>query len=163
LGDKLIPSQGRWGCFIVARLKPMYFPITDFNYWAILLAALINFGLSFLWFSPALLGKIWLKEREMRPEELGRYFKPICVWGTFFSGFITALILNAVIELAEVKDPLIGANLGFLIAAGFILPAILTRYLYENKSLKMFLISSAHQLITLMAMGMALAVFKIPK
>jgi len=128
------------------------------NYLAILVAALSTFMIGGLWYSPALFGKAWMKENGFTEENMkGRNM--IKIFGT---AFILGLIASANLAMfigAE-SNPAMGALWGFLTGAGWVATFIGTHYIFENRSLRLFLINAGYSIVALTVMGVILAAWK---
>jgi hypothetical protein len=81
------------------------------NFWAVLAAALANFMIGGLWYSPALMGKVWMRANGFTDADLEKG-SPVVIFGV---SFIFCLLMAANLA-AFLGDP--GTTLGFAIAAG---------------------------------------------
>lgn len=52
----------------------------EVNYVAILLASIVSMVLGFLWYSPMVLGKQWMKEKKISPESMKKSQKEMGKW-----------------------------------------------------------------------------------
>ena len=129
----------------------------NINWLAVLLAAVASFALGGLWYSPVLFAKIWMRETGMTPENAKGANIPLVFGTTFVLQFGTATFL-AIITRGD--DSLHGALKGLLIGGAFVATAIGTNYLYERKSLTLYLINTGYSVLLLGIMGAVLGAMK---
>jgi hypothetical protein len=126
----------------------------SFNYLAILVATISTFLLGGLWYSPALFSKAWIKEMGITAEThktdnksgLGR------IMGTaFVLELVMAFNLAAFIgpKASFAFGTLAGAAAGF----GWVAMSFGVTYLFEQRSLRLFLINAGYHGIAFTIMG----------
>ena len=128
------------------------------NIWAVIVAAFSTFLIGGLWYSPAVFGKAWMRENGFTEESLkgGNMVK---IFGlTFFLGVIAAI--NLAMFLGPEDRPEMGALWGFAAGFGWIATFMGTIYLFERKSLTLFLINAGYGVVGLTVMGVILAAWK---
>ena len=81
------------------------------NIWAVLAAALANFVIGGLWYSPAVAGKVWMRANGFTDADLKKG-SPAVIFGV---SFLFCLLMAANLA-AFLNDP--STTLGFAIAAG---------------------------------------------
>lgn len=129
-----------------------------FNFAAIFVAALLSFALGGLWYSPLLFAKAWmneagLSEQKTRDAPMGRIF-----------GLAGLASLVMAFNLAAFIGP--KASLGFGLfagaaaAIGWVAMSLGVIYLFEQRSLKLWLINSGYQMLAYTLMGGVLGVWK---
>ncbi len=129
------------------------------NHLAVLVTALLNMVIGFVWYLPAFLGKAWMEASGMTEEKIknGNPAK------TFGLNFIVAYVMayNLAFLLA---DPSIGAKegllYGFLAGFGFAFMALVSISLFEQKSWKYIFINGGFIIIYLSAAGLLLGAWK---
>ena len=124
------------------------------NYLAILVAALSTFLIGGLWYSPALFAKAWMEENGFTEENMkGRNMAKI-----FGTAFVLGLIasFNLAFFIGSEADMKTGALYGFLTGAGWVATFIGTHYIFENRSMRLFLINAGYSIVALTVMGMIL-------
>ncbi|HEX2669012.1 MAG TPA: DUF1761 domain-containing protein [Gammaproteobacteria bacterium] len=129
------------------------------NYLGIFLAAAAMFALGSVWYSPVLFAKVWVRESGGDPaykptgKEMGRTFG-----GTFLLLLVSAAVLDWVMQNSAATGEGLshGLTVGFL---GAVIAVAMTgiNYLFERKSLKLFLINSGYNVIGFCIMGAVLA------
>jgi uncharacterized membrane protein len=107
-----------------------------------LIAALSAFILGGLWYSPVLFGKAWQREAGLSDEQLAKSNKAV----TFGVSFILCLV--AAIAFSMVITPEAGFFMAFHSGIGIGLAWVATsfgvNYLFEQKSLKLWLINAGY-------------------
>ena len=131
---------------------------TTLNYWAILASGLSTFLIGGIWYSPAIFGKVWMKENGFTEEGLknGNMLK---IFGlAFVLGLIAAI--NLAMFLGGEVNIAMGAFYGFLAGFGWVATFIGTHYLFERKSFKLFLINAGYSVVSLTVMGVIIGAWK---
>ncbi|MBI2102462.1 DUF1761 domain-containing protein [Candidatus Woesearchaeota archaeon] len=126
------------------------------NYWAILVAALIQYALGALWYSPLMFGNQWLKLMKIDPKQMGSRKKE--AQRGYALMLVTALVMSFV--LARFVMPgtwMSGAVTGLWIWLGFIATVTLGGFLWEGKAFTLYLLNAGYWLVTLVATGALLA------
>jgi hypothetical protein len=130
----------------------------QFNFAAVFVAALLCFAIGGLWYSPLLFAKAWMKEvglsePQARDAPMGRIF-----------GLAALASLVMAFNLAAFIGP--KASLGFGLFAGaaagigWVAMSLGVIYLFEQRSLKLWLINSGYQVLAYTLMGGLLGVWK---
>lgn len=129
--------------------------------WAVLAAAVINMGLGFLWYSPLLFGKQWMKLMGMRSGEMSQPGMPM--WKSYGMTFIGALLMNYVlayfIGYAYALTAAQGAVVGMWAWIGFIATPSLSGIVFGGKPKGLYLIDNGFYLAVLLINGALLAVW----
>ncbi len=125
----------------------------ELNYVAVVAAAVIYFVLGWVWYSSGVFGSAWLRELKLSPQDIKKEKMGICFLGTFLTEILAAAVLASVIKGSFALDAFAGANVGLLAGIGFVAPATLASYLYEDRSVKLFFITVGYHTVALMAMG----------
>jgi len=127
----------------------------------VFIGAAAAFLLGFLWYT-ALFGKMWQAETGLSDEEAqsnmalthGLAFLMMCVM---------SFQINFIVNLHELAEQTFahGAFHGLLSAAFLAVPAVAIHYLYQKKSLKLFLIDASFILIFCAVSGGVMAALKL--
>lgn len=124
--------------------------LSSINYLAVLVSALVAFLIGGLWYSPVLFGKAWMKEMGFTDEDTkggtGRIFGI-----TFILSLIIAFNLAAF--LGPEADFAWGLTAGALAGIGWVATAVGILYLFERRSLRLFLIDAGYNAVTFTLMG----------
>lgn len=129
-----------------------------FNFAAIFVAALMSFAIGGLWYSPLLFARAWMREAGLT-EEQTRQAPMARVFGL---SALAALVMA--FNLAAFIGP--KASLGFGLFAGaaagigWVAMSLGVIYLFEQRSLKLWLINSGYQVLSYTLMGGLLGVWK---
>ena len=125
--------------------------LTQINLLAVLVAALSNFVLGSLWYSSLLFQKPWMRESGMT-EEKARKGNMAMIFGT---SFVLTLIMafNLAAFLGPDSTLAWGAAAGALAGVGWVAASTAISYLYEQRSLVLFLINGGYQAVTFIIMG----------
>lgn len=122
-----------------------------FNLPAVFMAALLSFAIGGLWYSPLLFARPWMKEaglseQQTRDAPMGRTF-----------GLAALASLVMAFNLAAFIGP--QASLGFGLMAGaaaglgWVAMSLGVIYLFEQRSLRLWLINSGYQVVAYTLMG----------
>ena len=122
------------------------------NFLAIILAAISGFMVGGLWYGP-LFGKAWMTEVGLSEEELSKA-NMVKIYGlTFLFSILSAVFLGHLLASTGVTKPHVVMMISTGIAAGFIVPAIGTNYLFGRKSGKLFAIDAGYWVAFYAVMG----------
>jgi len=130
------------------------------NYVAVLGAAIADMVLGFLWYG-LLFSKKWmelmkidLKKMEGMKKGMGKKYAV-----TFISSLVMAFVLAHFVDFASAGTAMQGAQVGFWAWLGFIATQTLGSVLWEGKSEELYFLNNAYHLISLLVMGVILAVW----
>ena len=129
----------------------------EFNLWAILVAALASFLLGGLWYSPLLFAKAWQREAGLSDEQI----RSANIGLIFGLAFVLCLIASFVFALFLGPRPPLALGLGAGFAAGlcWVSASFGINYLFERKSLKLFLINGGYHTLQFTLIGLILALW----
>lgn len=131
--------------------------LSTLNFFAILVAALSSFIIGGLWYSPFMFGKAWMAENGFKDEDLqGGMSK------TFALSFVLSLIIafNLAAFLGPDATLSWGLTAGALAGIGWVATAIGITYLFERKSMRLFLINAGYHAVTFTLMGGILGLWR---
>ena len=129
------------------------------NYWAVLVSALSTFLIGGVWYSPAVFGKAWMKENGFVEEEM-KNANMVKIFGLAFLFGLVASVNLAMFLNGPGVTAATGAFYGFLAGFGWVAMFIGTHYLFERKSLKLFMINAGYSVVALTVMGLILGVWR---
>ena len=132
--------------------------ISQLNYLAIFVAALSTFLIGGLWYSPLLFSKAWMKENGFTEEELKKGNMGGIFGGAFVLSFVMAFNLAAF--LSDSNDLAWGIMAGALAGIGWVAASMGVTYLFERKSMKLFLINAGFHVVSFILMGAIVGVWK---
>ena len=129
------------------------------NWPAILVASFTGFVLGGLWYGPLFL-KPWLQASGMTMER-GKAQNKLVVFGlAWLANLVAASGLR--LFMGAHHGVLVGVHIGLAGALVFILTALTVIYLFESRSLKLWLINGGYQLVNFAAMGAILGAWPVP-
>ena len=131
--------------------------LESINYWAVIVSALTAFVIGGLWYS-LLFEKSWMKENNFDEEALKK-----SNMGKIFGGaFIFSLMISFVLALflGPDRNAMMGASVGFMAGLFWVAAAMGITYLFERKSLKLFLINAGYHVVTFTLMGFILGIWR---
>ena len=135
----------------------------NINYLAILVSALIIFGLGALWYSPVLFARPWLaslgKTEEQLRDDAQKRSMPITFGLSFVAYFVMAFVMSHVIDYAAAETLADGLRTGFWLWLGMVATTTLVLSLFESRSLRLYTIDMGYHLIGMLIMGGILAVW----
>jgi hypothetical protein len=136
----------------------------EVNWIGILLSAVAAMVVGFVYYSPYVAGKPWMKLMGITPDNIKqRQSEMMKLYGiSFVLALVTAFVLSHVITMSQTYFPeytrlTSGIMSAFWMWLGFVMPVQLTDVLFGGKVLKLFAINTGYQLITLLVMGLILA------
>ncbi|MGD0522333.1 MAG: DUF1761 domain-containing protein [Terracidiphilus sp.] len=135
-----------------------HFHLHLFNFWAILVAALIQWVLGALWYS-LLFAKPWmaLVGHKSGAKPKGAV---VAMISSFIGGLILSFVLAHVVLWAGAWTWHRGAVVGAICWLGFIAAPLFAQHLYEKRPLKLFAINAGYWLVALAISGVVLAVWR---
>ncbi len=137
--------------------------ILGINCWSVLLAAVANIILGFLWYGP-FFGKKWMsliglsgpKMAPLKARGMGMPYTFMAITSIIMSFVLANLIVFAA-SYWFLGGAMLGIAVGAFVWLGFILPVTLGVVLWEGKSWKLWWINSMYYLIALCVMGTIIA------
>lgn len=132
------------------------------NYWAVLVAAVVNMVIGYLWYGPVF-GKIWVKlmgftpekMEEMKKKPMGKSYAIM-----FVSSLVMAYVLAHFVVVWSVSDIYGGLQVAFWVWLGFIATVMTGSVLWEGKSWQLYILNVAYYLVSLSVMAKILVWFK---
>ena len=127
----------------------------DINLWAVLLAAVLSFGLGGLWYSPVLFGQRWLEDSGFEEEKA---YTPARVFGLSLvfclaSAGIFAHLLGPGPELDR------ALTLGLLVGVGLVSTSFAINYQFAARSTPLLLIDGGYHTCQFLLYGVVLALW----
>lgn len=132
------------------------------NVWAVVTATLALWMLGALWYSPVLFGKIWQKEVNFKEDGITK----VNMFMTFGLSFLLMLFmvwaLNFVINSHKPEEVslMVGLHYGAFIGFFFAMMAVGINYLYQRRSLALWLIDGLYMVLGLGIAGMILGAWR---
>jgi len=127
----------------------------DVNLVAVLIAAVAAFVVGSLWYSPFLFGNVWMKLAGVKKSK-----KAKLMWLRFLIYLVGMLVMAFVLAhflvFAAAVTYVEALITAFWLWLGFIAPITIGGMLWENKSIKLFVLNNAYNLIALGIMACVL-------
>jgi hypothetical protein len=132
------------------------------NVWAVLVGTLALWVLGALWYSPVLFGKIWQKEVEFKEEEVSKGNLAKVFGLSFLLMLFLVWALNFVINSHKPENVSLFSGLHYGVFMGFFFSMMTMgiNYLYQRRSLKLWLIDGFYIVIGLGIAGMILGAWR---
>lgn len=129
----------------------------EFNLYAVITAAIASFALGGLWYSPLLFARAWQREAGVSDEQLKNANMGL-IFGTtlvlcLIASFVFALFLGPRPPLA------LGLGAGFSAGLCWVASSFGINYLFERRSLKLFLINGGYHTLQFTVIGLILALW----
>jgi hypothetical protein len=129
----------------------------EFNLLAVIAAALATFVLGGLWYSPALFGKAWQREAGVTDEQMRTSNKALIFGLTFVLALVAALVFAMFLGP---RPPLqLGLGAGFAAGLCWVAASFGINYLFEQRSLKLWLINAGYHTLQFTIIGLILALW----
>jgi hypothetical protein len=138
--------------------KEIGMDLSQLNFVAIVVAAAVTFLLGGLWYSPILFSRAWMREAGLSEERV----KQANMARVFGFSALAALVMS--FNLAAFLGPQATLEFGLLAGAavgvGWVAMSLGVIYLFEQRSLKLWLINAGYQVLTYCVMGGILGAWK---
>ena len=137
----------------------------NLNLLAVLVAALSTMVVGFLWYSPILFAKPWMREMGYDPndkakvQEMQKSSGP-AYFASLLASVVTAFILALFFHEMHVQSIHFGLLVAFHVWLGFVATVQLTGVLFMKQSMKLFAINTGYQLACYLVMGAILSVWQ---
>jgi hypothetical protein len=128
------------------------------NLLGILVAAVSTMVVGFLWYSPMLFAKPWIREMgydmndKAKMEEMKKSAGPAYA-GSFVASLVSAFMLALFLHWTRTENWQFGLLIGFHVWLGFVATVQLTGVLFMKQSMKLFAINTGYQLVCYLVMG----------
>lgn len=135
------------------------------NWLAVLVAGISTMVVGFLWYSPLLFAKPWMREMGYDPndkaktQEMQRSAGP-AYGASLVAGLLSAFTLALILHGLQGNDLHVGLMLGFHVWLGFVATVQLTGALFGKQSMKLFAINTGYQLVCYLIMGAILSLWR---
>jgi uncharacterized protein DUF1761 len=135
------------------------------NLLAVLVAAISTMLVGFVWYSPILFAKPWMREMGYDPndkakvQQMQKSAGP-AYFGSFIASLVSAFILALFLHQFHAQSLQLGLLVGSHVWLGFVATVQLTGVLFMKQSMKLFAINTGYQLVCYLVMGAILAVWR---
>jgi hypothetical protein len=125
---------------------------------AVIIAALSSFVLGGLWYSPMLFGKAWMTENGFTEEKLKQGNMAKIFGGSFVLALVVAT--NLAFFLGVRPGVAWGTAAGAMAGVGWACASLGTLYLFERRSLRLFLIHAGYLAVSYAVMGAIIGIMQ---
>jgi hypothetical protein len=135
------------------------------NWLAVFVAAIAAMVLGFLWYSPLLFAKAWVREMgydindKAKMDEMKKSAGPAYA-GSMVASLISAFTLALILHGLRAEDLHFGLMAGFHIWLGFVATVQFTAALFAKQSMKLFAINTGYQLVCYLVMSAILTIWR---
>jgi len=134
--------------------------LSSFNFWAILVCIVSNMVIGGLWYSPLLFGNIWLKSINKKASDITREDANKTMMISLIPAILTIVFLAITLSFVHAVTVLDALVIGTLVSLGFIGMNLLNLALFENRSIKLTLISIGYSFVSLNIAAIILTLWK---
>jgi len=138
-------------------------PDPNLNLVPVIIAGVINMVIGALWYSPYVIGKLWLRSMGKTEEELKQGYSATGMALTYMVNTIASLlfayILAHLIKFSLTNTFSQGVMIGFWVWLGFVVTTVIPGYMYESRPKMLYFLFIIYQLISITLMGGFLAIW----
>jgi hypothetical protein len=129
----------------------------EINWLAALAAAVSSFVVGGLWYVPALFGKAWQREAGVTDEQI-KTGNPVKIFG---GALVLSVIAAVVFAMFLGPKPAVGfaTSAGFAAGLCWVATSFGINYLFERKSLTLFLINGGYHTVQFTVIGLVLGLW----
>jgi len=124
------------------------------NVWAVVVAAAASFLLGGLWYSPALFGRAWQRAAGLSDEQLKSSNQGLIFGGSFVLALLGAWVFA--LFLGPEPAPRLAVGAGFAAGLAWVAGSLGINYLFERKSLRLWLINGGYHVAQYTLFGVIL-------
>jgi hypothetical protein len=130
-------------------------PSVDINWWAVIVAAIINMAIGSVWYMPSVFGKAWKKasKSEMKGDNKAYFI-------TAIAALVQSWVLVHFVRFAGSTTFWKGLVTGFWLWVAFVAAVMLTTVLFEGRSWMIWRINAGYWLVVLLINGGLLAAWR---
>jgi len=125
--------------------------LASINWPAVVVATVVAFAIGGLWYSDTLFGKAWLEEVGLNEEDVNKANMVRTFSGAFLLEFFA--VLAVAVLIGTDGSWLSGLSSGLLIGIFWITTAYGVTYLFEQRSMRLFLINAGYNVVLFAAVG----------
>jgi Protein of unknown function (DUF1761) len=129
----------------------------EINIWAVFAAAVATFFIGGLWYSPMLFARVWQREAGISDERL-RNGNQGLIFGLAFGLSVVAAFVFAMF-LGPQPGLVFATGAGFAAGLAWVAASLGIIYLFERRSLKLFLINGGYVTVAFTAIGAILGLW----
>ena len=131
--------------------------VPDINPWAVALATISTMAVGSLWYTPKVLGTLWMRLAGITPERM-RTRSPVApILVTLVVSLVTALVLAGCVDIAHA---FYGGSwfanamvTGLFLFVGFTAARMITHDAFEGRPAALTVLNTTHELVTILVMS----------
>jgi hypothetical protein len=127
------------------------------NFLAVILAAVSGFVIGGLWYSKMGFARQWMEETGITEEKARQADMKLLFGGAAALNLLAALVMALYLKANHTLIDAVG--LGFAIGACWVATSFGVNYLFEQRSLRLFLINAGYVTVQFTVMGLVLGLF----
>jgi Protein of unknown function (DUF1761) len=131
--------------------------LAGINWLAVVVATVAAFAIGGFWYSKALCGNTWLQEVGLTEEAISNASIPRTFGGTFALQFLAVTALAVLIGVDGTWQS--GLQTGLLVGVFWVATAYGITYLFEQRSLRLFLINAGYNIVLFATVGTIIGVW----
>lgn len=132
--------------------------LAGINWLAVVAATVTAFALGAVWYSMPLFGRTWMREIGLSEEAAGKANMPM-IFGTVFVLQLLAATALAACMPAD-SNWLTGAQCGLVVGICWVATAYAVTYLFEQRSLRLYMINAGYYVVLFAIMGTILGAWR---
>lgn len=131
----------------------------DVNFLAVIVAAIVQFALGALWYSNTMFAQAWMADNNIKPGDIkqGTVDMALRYGSTLILFFLVSWVLAALLQVATVAQ---AVNASVVIGLGLVACSMAIHYIYENKTLRLFIINAGYNVFGLIIAAIILTLWK---
>lgn len=127
----------------------------EINIWAVLAAAVISFVLGGIWYSPLLFARAWQLEAGLSDEQIKNSNMGLIFGVSFILSLLAAFVFA--LFLGPRPSLVLGLGAGFSAGLCWVTASFGINYLFERRSLKLFLINGGYHTLQFTLIGLTIS------
>jgi len=121
----------------------------DYQFLSIFIATVVYMAIGFLWYSPFVFGKAWMKFSKLTSTKME--LKTLIL--SFINSFVLCFFFSLLIGFLGVTSVIDGIFVGFGIWIGFVVTTHLSSVIWAKTSFRLYLVNIFYWLISLCVVG----------
>lgn len=130
----------------------------EVNFLAVTVATILAFVVGGLWYSPLLFFKAWLSGAGLTEQDAQKGHPGKIYGGAFVLTFIAATLLA--VAIGHRQSLAAGIHWGIIVGLGWVATSFGTNYLFERRSLRLWLVNAGYNVVTFVLMGAVIGFWK---
>jgi hypothetical protein len=133
--------------------------MVDVNYVAVLVAAIVNMAVGFVWYSKGVFGATWMKLIGKTEKQIKEGANTNLYIAAFVASLVTSFVLAQFVALSGAVTAMDGFLVGLWAGIGFVATTFAADAIFNGKPMQLYGINVGYNLVSLVLMGALLAVW----